>query len=125
MYQKSPFDSFDITDDVKKREEYQRRLKDDTWEIKYDEDDDENLHADGKGLSDKYSADLKNLVKALLVRDPTKRLGYEKDSKEILLHEAFGILTKVQGEDGSPADKGVDFVFQKPKVFDFDQNFEK
>ena len=60
-----------------------------------------------------------------MVRDPTKRLGYEKDSEEILLHEAFGILTKVPGEDGSPADKGEGFVFQKPKVFDFDQNFEK
>jgi len=50
----------------------------------------------------------------LLVRDPTKRLGYTDDSTEILLDKAFEALTKVDGQDGSPDDNGEGFVFQKP-----------
>lgn len=85
----------------------------------------EDIPAGGLGLNVKYSADLKNLVKALLVRDPTKRLGYTNDSDEILGHDAFKLLTKVPGEDGSPEDKGDGFKFQKPELFDLDQDFEK
>jgi len=42
------------------------------YEIKYEEDEEitEDIPVGGKGLAEKYSDDLKNLVKALLVRDP-------------------------------------------------------
>lgn len=60
-----------------------------------------------------------------MVRDPTKRLGYEGDSETILKHVAFELLTKVEGQDGSPNDTGENFNFQKPELYDMDQDFDK
>ena len=138
MYQRSPFDcpSEKEDDSIKDKKErkaeltkrmrdiYQARLKGD-YVIQYEEENKDDIPINGFELNGKYSDDLKNLVKALLVRDPTKRLGYTKDSDEILDHVAFRLLTKVPGEDGSPDDKGEGFNFQKPKLFDLDQDFDK
>ena len=92
----------------------------------YEEENTDDIPVGGAGLCGKYSADLKALVKALLVRDPTKRLGYTRDSEEILEHAAFKVINNNDGKDGSPNDKGGDdFKFQKPELFDLDQDFDK
>lgn len=111
MFQRSPFDNASLTKGAgedkaaftkKSRDQYQARLKDEGFVIKYDESEGEEIPAGGIGLADKYTAELKALVGALLVRDPTKRLGYTHDAKEILEHPAFKLLTAVDGQDGSP-----------------------
>jgi len=63
-----------------------------------------DIHKDGLGLYKFYSEELMNLVKELLVRDPTKRLGHDGDADKILAHNAFSMLTKEL--DGSPNDDG-------------------
>ena len=107
------------------RDQYQARLKDEGFVIKYDESEGNNIPVNGDGLKDHYSAELKALVAALLVRDPTKRLGYKNDSDEILEHPAFKLLTAVEGQDGSPDDNGPEFKFIKPDLYNFDQDFDK
>ena len=126
MYLTTPFDasSLELTADEKKglddaglkkklqakrTEEYGKRVKDGK-EISYEE----------KTEKDKYSSDIKELVKGLLTRDPANRLGSENDSVEILEHKAFKLLTEL--EDGSPEDKG--FEFQKPDLFNLKQDFD-
>jgi hypothetical protein len=42
-----------------------------------------------------------------------------------LKHVAFELLTKVEGQDGSPSDTDKDFKFQKPELYDMDQDFDK
>jgi hypothetical protein len=48
-------------------------------------------------LKDKYSDELKHLVKSLLERDPTNRLGHEggmkKGAEDVLNHPAFKELS--------------------------------
>lgn len=105
---------------------YQDRLKGD-YTILYEEEEEKvgDIPIGGMELNVKYSDDLKSLVKALLVRKPADRLGYTRDSEEILEHVAFKLLTKVEGEDGSPDDKGEGFKFQKPELYNMDQDFDK
>jgi len=113
MYLRTPFDSLNKNVD-ERRALYQTRLKDEKYEIKYEDENIDDIPENGLGLNKEYSDDLKALVKELLVRDPTKRLGYTAtftgadDYKQILEHAAFKKLT--EENDGSPNDKDMTFI---------------
>jgi len=145
MYMKSPFDDLSKIKDgeekdayaTRRRDNYQNRLKDDKYIICYEEENKEDIHEKGLGLAKHYSKEMKELVQALLVRDPTKRLGHDGDSDAILAHPAFKAIEgqnsdgpqDADGEfspkDGSPDDKGVGFDFKYPNLFNLNQDFEK
>jgi hypothetical protein len=100
MYQRLPFDTSGGKDENETQSDFNKRkkqillkrLRDENFEIIYEEENTKDIPYEGRGLSVKYSVEIENLVKALLERDPTKRLGSTNGSKEILEHDAFRAL---------------------------------
>jgi hypothetical protein len=69
---------------------------------------------------EKYSDELKDLVRRLLDRDQHKRLGVNGDADEVLKHPAFNDHSIIE-EIGNRSFPDVQL---KPEIYDLNQDFD-